>query len=202
MSFSPLINSLIEDLQFLPGIGPKSAQRLAFNILQRNRQAAHKLALTMIEAVQLVGKCHRCQILSELALCDICRNPRRQQSLLCIVETAADVLAIEQTASYRGIYYVLGGHLSPIDGIGPKELGIDKLVAYLQSQQFTEVILATSTKVEGEATAHYLANILDKNHITSSRIAYGAPLGGELEYLDAGTLTKAMNLRVKFEINP
>jgi len=202
MGFSPLIDALIQDLQFLPGIGPKSAQRLAFNILQRNRVAAQKLATTIAQAVEQVAKCTSCQILSELEICDICRNPQRHKNLLCVVETAADVLAIEQTASYRGIYYVLGGHLSPIDGIGPKELNIEKFIQYVQAQSFNEVILATSTTVEGETTAYYLANILNKYQINSSRIAHGAPLGGELEYLDSGTLTKALTLRAKFEITP
>lgn len=200
MVFSPLIDELIQNLQFLPGIGPKSAQRLAFNMLQRNRAAAQKLATAISLAVTQVEKCTHCQILSELTICEICKNPQRNKSLLCVVETAADVLAIEQTASYRGLYYVLGGHLSPIDGIGPKELSLDKFTQYVQTQSFHEVILATSTTVEGETTAYYLANLLNKHNIVSSRIAHGAPLGGELEYLDAGTLSKALSLRAKLEI--
>jgi recombination protein RecR len=201
MGFSPLVDELIQNLQFLPGVGPKSAQRLAFNMLQRNRAAAQKLATSIALAVEQVGKCTRCQILSELKICDICNNPQRHKQLLCVVETAADVLAIEQTASYRGLYYVLGGHLSPIDGIGPKELGLEQFTQYVQAQAFTEVILATGTTVEGETTAYYLANLLNKSQISSSRIAHGAPLGGELEYLDAGTLTKAISLRAKLEVS-
>ncbi len=197
MIFSPLLSKLIDELQFLPGIGPKTAQRLAFNMLQKNQDAAYKLAGTILTALDEVKKCIYCQILTENSVCSICSHHNRDKSLLCIVSSAADVLAIEQTGNYSGVYFVLGGHLSPIDGIGPDELGLSTLNYTLQRSDpaIKEVILATATTLEGETTAHYLSNMVSKFKIACSRIAYGVPLGGELEYIDAGTLTRALKYR-------
>ncbi len=195
MLFSPLIEQLIEALRCLPGVGPKSAQRMAFHLLERDRQGGLNLSETLRSAMEGVGNCEQCRTLCELELCHICANQKRDHSQLCIVETPSDVLAIELTASYSGVYFVLMGHLSPIDGIGPEEIGIDQLLARLKTEDVKEVILATNPTVEGEATAYYIAENIKALGITVTRIAHGVPLGGELEYVDGGTLAHALSGR-------
>ena len=195
MEFSPLINRLIEDLRCLPGVGPKSAQRMAFQLLERDRQGAQKLAHSLLMAVEQVGQCSQCRTLSETCICPLCSNTSREQSLLCVVESPADVRAIEQATPYRGRYFVLMGHLSPLDGIGPAEIGLDLLDSRLSESTINELILATNPTIEGEATAHYISEMAKAHGITSSRIAHGVPLGGELEYVDGGTLSHAFSGR-------
>jgi recombination protein RecR len=191
VEFSPLINRLIEDLRCLPGVGPKSAQRMAFHLLEHDRAGAERLARSLSEAVERIGHCKRCRTLSEAEICLLCANAGRDPSLLCVVETPADVRAIEQATHFRGLYFVLMGHLSPIDGIGPAEIGLDLLEQRLDEGTIKEVILATNPTVEGEATAHYISTLVHERHITTTRIAHGVPLGGELEYVDGGTLSHA-----------
>lgn len=195
MTFSPLIQELIEALRCLPGVGQRSAQRMAFHLLERNRVGGKSLAQTLSRTLEQVGNCQQCRNLSETSLCVLCQHPGRDPQILCVVESPADVLAIEQTGSYRGRYFVLMGHLSPLDGIGPQSLGLDTLVDLCRDQQVTEVILATNLTVEGEATAHYLHNLLAHLPLQLSRIAHGVPTGGELEYLDGGTLSRALQGR-------
>ena len=192
MSFSPLIQQLVTALRCLPGVGPKSAQRMAFHLLERDREGAFTLADALKVAAQEVEQCRMCRTLSESEICDICASPSRESSLLCIVESPMDVLAIEQTSGFAGVYYVLGGHLSPIDGVGPEDLGIDFLIDRVRSEQVKEVILATNPTVEGEATAHYIAERLKGCETRITRIAHGVPVGGELEYVDGGTLAHAL----------
>lgn len=194
--FSPLIDQLIEALRCLPGVGPKSAQRMAFHLLERHRDAGRRLGTMLQDAMQKISHCKTCRTFTEHEQCAICSNPRRDQKLLCIVETPADVIAVEQTGGFRGTYFVLQGHLSPLDGIGPNELGVDYLVERVKSIEITEIILATNPTVEGEATAHYLANVLKKYPCKISRIAHGVPIGGELEYIDGNTLARAFSGRV------
>jgi recombination protein RecR len=189
---SPLIGRLIEALRCLPGVGPKSAQRMAFHLLERNREGALRLAKALEDAVQRIGHCERCRTLSETELCRMCASDRRDPSQLCVVENPADVQAIEQTTSFQGLYFVLMGHLSPLDGIGPEDIGLDSLAQRFASGEVREVILATNPTVEGEATAHYIADMAREHGIRASRIAYGVPFGGELEYVDAGTLSHAL----------
>jgi len=186
-----LITQLIEALRCLPGVGPKSAQRMTFHLLERERQGGRRLAQTLIEAMDRVGHCTVCNTLTEREVCSICSSDRREKGLLCIVETPADVLAIEATG-YNGLYYVLMGHLSPLDGIGPEELGLKKLAERLDRGGIGELILATNPTVEGEATAHYISEMAKKRNIKASRIAHGVPIGGELEYIDGGTLAHAL----------
>lgn len=193
--FSPLIDELMSALRALPGVGPKSAQRMALHLLERDREGASRLAGALSTAVEGVGECDRCRTLTEQALCSICANKRRNQALLCVVETPADVLAIEQAGTYQGTYFVLHGHLSPIDGIGPQDLGLDHLQALLAAGGIEEVILATNPTIEGEATAHYISERAKKLEVPVSRIAHGVPLGGELEYIDGGTLAHAFSSR-------
>lgn len=196
LSFSPLLNQLIMDLKCLPGIGVKSAQRMALHILQRNRDGGRQLAQTLASAIATVGNCKQCRTLCELEECSICSNPVRDASMLCIVETPLDIIAIEQTGIFRGLYFVLMGHLSPIDGIGPEQLGIDRLQQRLKAGEITEVIMATSTTVEGETTTYYIADIIKSYPgISATRLALGMPLGGELGYLDGGTLSRALSQR-------
>lgn len=198
MSFSPLINQLVVALRCLPGVGAKSAQRIAFHILQRNKEGGRQLAQTLSAAIAAVGNCQQCRTLSELEVCSICQNPGRERNLLCIVETPADIIAIEQTGTFRGVYFVLMGHLSPIDGIGPEQLGIDLLRKRMQSGGINEIIMATSTTVEGETTAYYIAELAKEfPQIQTTRLALGMPLGGELEHLDGGTLARALSQRSK-----
>ncbi len=195
MTFSPLIKELIDSLQCLPGVGPKSAQRMALQLLERDRAAGRRLADVMAQATEHVRRCSRCRTLTENELCDICQNPKRDASLLCVVETPADVMAVEQAGGYRGLYFVLLGHLSPIDGIGPEEIGLDQLFTQVQAAGVNEVILATNPTVEGEATAYFITERLQQMNVTASRIAHGVPLGGELEYVDGGTLAHAFSGR-------
>lgn len=192
MVFSPAIDELIQALRCLPSVGPKSAQRMAFHLLERGREAGGHLAQCLESALRQVGHCDRCHTFSENPLCQLCDSPKRDQSLLCIVESPIDVLAVEQTGSYSGLYFVLMGHLSPIDGIGPEQLRLDKLQKRLEADDISEVILATNPTVEGEATAHYIAQMAKSVDVKASRIAHGVPLGGELEYIDGGTLTRAL----------
>jgi len=195
MAFSPLIDQLVEALRCLPGVGPKSAQRMAFHLLERDREGGFKLAESLKAAMAGVGRCSSCRTLTEQPRCSICEDLKRDHSLICIVETPADVLAFEQSGSYRGLYFVLMGHLSPIDGVGPAEIGISDLLLRVQQEQVAEVILATNPTVEGEATAYYIIEQMKTLGITVSRIAHGVPLGGELEYVDVGTLAHALSGR-------
>jgi recombination protein RecR len=192
MSFSPLIQNLIAALRCLPGVGPRSAQRMAFHLLQRDRDGSRQLARAIEEAAAKVAHCSMCRILCETAVCRYCASEMRDRSLICVVETPADVLAIEQTAGFKGVYFVLMGHLSPIDGIGPEDIGVELFRSRLDQGEIKEVILATNPTVEGEATAHYLSQIVKERRINATRIAHGVPLGGELEYLDGGTLARAL----------
>ena len=196
---SPLLQQLIDALKCLPGVGPKSAQRMAFYLLERDPEGAKNLSSVLIEAVEKIGHCSMCRTLSETELCEICNSASRDSAALCIIETPADILAIEHTAEFRGKYFVLMGHLSPLDGIGPVELGLDLLQARLANGEVKELILATNPTVEGEATAHYISNMAAKHQILTTRIAHGVPLGGELEYIDAGTLAHAFSGRQRFD---
>lgn len=196
--FSPLIDELMSALRCLPGVGPKSAQRMALHLLERNRDAASRLSVALQKAVDGVGRCQRCQTLTEQPLCGICSNTRRDDGLLCVVETPADILAIEQAGTYQGKYFVLHGHLSPIDGIGPQDIGVDALLNLLQTESIREVILATNPTVEGEATAYYISERAKPLNVTVTRIAHGVPLGGELEFIDGGTLAHAFSSRRSF----
>ena len=195
MSLSPLITRLIEALRCLPGIGPKSAQRMAFHLLERNREGARELAQVIEEAVDAVGRCESCRTLSEYPLCPVCASPGRDPRLLCVVETPADMAAVDASTAYRGMFFVLMGHLSPLDGIGPAELGLDQFERRIDGGGIAEVILATASTVEGEATAHYLSEMVRERGIRATRIAQGVPMGGELEFVDGGTLARAIAAR-------
>jgi len=192
---SPLIDQLIASLRTLPGVGPKSAQRMALHLLERNRPAALQLADNLQKACEQVKRCDCCRILTEQTRCTICANPRRQTDLLCVVENPADVMALEQSGTYRGLYFVLYGKLSPIDGIGPNELGLDSLFERLQASAISELIIATNPTMEGEATAHFIAQKAKPLGVKTTRIAHGVPIGGELEYIDGGTLAHALASR-------
>ena len=183
-----LVQQLIEALRCLPGVGPKSAQRMAFHLLERDREGGRNLGRLLIEAMDAVGHCSRCRTLTEDAVCDLCRNPRRDAGVLCIVETPAEMAAVEQATDFSGNYFVLNGRLSPLDGLGPVEIGLDELGVRLDSGEVREVILATNPTVEGDATAHYISEMARDRGIRSTRIAHGVPIGGELEYVDGGTL--------------
>ena len=192
MIYPPSLIRLIEALRCLPGVGPKSAQRMAFHLLEQDRNAAGVLADALQKAVAGVGRCQRCRMFADAELCPICASSARDRSMLCVVESPADVAAIEQSGSYRGTYFVLMGHLSPLDGIGPDELGFAQLETLLAEGSVKEAILATGTTVEGDATAHVVAEIASRHQVRSSRIAHGVPIGGELEYVDGGTLAHAL----------
>lgn len=192
MKHSPALATLIEALRTLPGVGPKTAQRMAFHLLQSARPAAGALAVALTQALERVGRCQRCRMLTEGPLCVICAAPQRDESQVCVVESPSDVVAIEQSGGYRGRYFVLLGHLSPLDGIGPEEIGVPEFEALLAAGGVREVILATNPTVEGEATAHYLSELVRRRGIRASRIAHGVPVGGELEYVDGGTLAHAL----------
>lgn len=191
MQFSPLLAQLIEALRCLPGVGPKTAQRMAFQLLERQRDKGRHLAKTLHQAMQDINHCKNCRTFSESELCSFCSSTQRDRSLLCIVESPADIVAVEQMGSYRGLYFVLMGHLSPLDGIGPDELGMKELALLLASGTIKEVILATNPTMEGEATAHYISELAKQHPIRVTRIAHGVPLGSELEYIDSGTLAHA-----------
>ena len=196
--FSPLVTELIQALRILPSVGPKSAQRMALHLLERNRHGAEQLADVLTRAMQQVQHCQDCRTFTEENLCQICANPARERQLLCVVESPADILAIEQSGSYQGLYFVLAGHLSPLDGIGPQELGIPQLLHYIKQHQVQELILATNATVEGEATAHYLRQATQHYGIKVTRIAHGVPLGGELEMVDSHTLARALSQRLSY----
>jgi len=191
VSYSPLLIRLIETLCCLPGIGRKSAQRIAFQLLERNRDGALQLSQALSEAVDGIGHCKRCRMFTEHELCNICSAAGRDEGQLCVVESPADVMAVEDATGFRGQYFVLMGHLSPLDGIGPDELGMDALEERLAAGKVRELIIATNPTVEGDATAHFLADLAGKHKVQASRIAHGVPLGGELEYVDSGTLSHA-----------
>ena len=196
MKYSPLLAELIDSLTCLPGVGNKTAQRMAFELLERNREGGRTLSAALHNAMEHIGHCKQCRNFSENELCEICQHPQRSDSQqLCVVESPQDVMAIEQTMAYKGTYFVLMGHLSPIDGIGPAEIGLDILEKQITEGQYAEVILATNPTVEGEATAHYIGQLCQKHNVSASRIAHGVPIGGELEYIDGNTLTHAFSGR-------
>jgi recombination protein RecR len=186
------LDRLVQALRVLPGIGPRSAQRIAYHLLQHDREGAQALAQALEAALATVRRCARCHNFTEEEVCALCRSPRRDATLLCVVETPADLAMVEQTLSYSGMYFVLMGRLSPLDGVGPRDIGLDRLVARATDGEVREVILATNFTNEGEATAHYIAEMLRSRDIKVSRIARGVPLGGELEYVDAGTISQAL----------
>lgn len=187
-----LIDALTQALQRLPGVGPKSARRMAFHLLVRDRDGGRRLGQVLLDAMERVGRCQQCRNLTELDVCALCSAPQRDRSLLCVVESPADVQAIDGASGFQGLYYVLHGHLSPLDGIGPEELELDRLEARLDVGEVRELILATNPTVEGEATAHYIAELARARGIRSTRIAHGVPLGGDLEFVDGGTLRQAL----------
>lgn len=189
------LEALIEALRCLPGIGPKSAQRLAYHLLQNDRSGARRLGEAILHALDSIKHCSRCNTFSELEVCERCSSPRRDPSLLCVVETPVDLNMMEQTLAFQGLYYVLMGKISPLDGVGPRELGLEKLLARALDGVVKEVILATNYTNEGEATAHYISAMLKSKGVSVTRIARGVPVGGELEYVDSGTLAQAMRER-------
>ncbi|HSG98285.1 MAG TPA: recombination mediator RecR [Woeseiaceae bacterium] len=191
MSYSPLLMRLIDGLRCMPGVGQKSAQRIAFHLLERDREGAGNLSKAIAEAVAGIGHCQRCRMFTEHELCSICSAAGRDATQLCVVESPADVMALEDATGFRGLYFVLMGHLSPLDGIGPDELGLSTLDDWLAAGEVQELIIATNPTVEGDATAHYLADLATRRGVKASRIAHGVPLGGELEYVDGGTLSHA-----------
>jgi recombination protein RecR len=186
-----LLQRLIEGLRCLPGVGPKSAQRMAFHLLERDREGGRELARVLGEAMERIGHCRRCRTLTDAEICPLCTNPNRDDGLLCVVETPTEALAVEQATGFKGRYFVLGGRLSPLDGIGPRELGLDLLRARLAEGVVRELILATNPTVEGAATAHYIGEMAKEAGVVVTRIAHGVPLGGELDYVDGGTLAHA-----------
>lgn len=199
MNSEPLLDQLIEALRCLPGVGPKSAQRMALHLLERDRDGGRHLATTLEAAMERIGRCSECRNLTEEDICRICANDQRDRALLCIVESPSDVMAIEHATGYRGRYFVLMGRLSPLDGIGPEELGLDELGERLKSSPPSEMIIATNPTVEGEATAYYLQRMAQKNDVAVSRIAHGVPLGGELEFTDQSTIAHAFSSRQAME---
>ncbi|WP_235039755.1 recombination mediator RecR [Vreelandella profundi] len=198
MRFSPLVEQLMEAFRVLPGVGPKTAQRMAMHLLERERPGGQRLAAVIQQAIEEVGYCQRCRTLTEAEICALCESVRRDDALLCVVESPADQLAIEEAGGFKGRYFVLHGHLSPLDGIGPESIGLDLLEARVAEGLVEEVVLATNPTIEGEATAHYIASQLSEYGVKLSRLAYGVPMGGELEYVDGGTLSRAFNGRLPF----
>jgi recombination protein RecR len=192
MKNPPALEQLIDSLRCLPGVGPKSAQRMAYYLLQRDRKGASGLATSLDQALQVVDHCQLCNTFSEQAICPLCASEQRDSHLLCVVEMPTDLLMLENTRAYTGMYFVLMGRLSPLDGVGPKEIHLDKLLKRAQDGLVQEVILATNYTVEGDATAHYISELLKARGIKTSRIARGMPMGGEIEYVDSGTLAQAM----------
>lgn len=192
MKHSPAVARLIDALRTLPGVGPKTAQRMAFHLLQDGREGARRLAEGLENALANVTRCRQCRMFTESELCAICAAPQRDASLLCVVESPADVVAVEQSGGYRGRYFVLMGHLSPLDGVGPEQLGVGLLETLLEGGGVKELILATNPTVEGEATAHFLSELARSRGVRATRIAHGVPIGGELEYIDGGTLAHAL----------
>lgn len=199
MKFSPLIDELIDSLKCLPGVGARSAQRMAFHLLERERAGGSRLSVALSESMNKVTRCAKCQNFSEESLCRFCADPRRDDGVLCVVEAPSDLMAVEQSGSYQGRYFVLMGHLSPLDGLGPEEIGLSKLFELVSIQPVNEIILATNPTVEGEATAHYIAQHIAQHsegeNILITRIAHGIPVGGELGYIDGGTLNHAFSGR-------
>ncbi|WP_369349763.1 recombination mediator RecR [Stenotrophomonas sp. JAG2] len=195
----PLLEQLIEAFRVLPGVGQKTAQRMAYHVLEREREGGQKLAEVLAKAIERIGHCEQCRDFSETEICVVCANGSRERQQLCAVESPADRLAIETATGYRGVYFVLQGRLSPLDGIGPRELGLDQLEARLKQGEVNELIIATSATVEGEATAHYLAQMARGYKVRPSRLAQGLPLGGELEYVDRGTLSHAFGTRTEVQ---
>lgn len=195
MKFSPLLEQFIEALRCLPGVGPKTAQRMAFQLLERGRDNGKQLAKILQNAMENIQHCKNCRTFSETECCQLCSSSHRDRSLLCIVESPIDMVAVEQMGSYRGLYFVLMGHLSPLDGIGPDDLGMKELNTLISQHEIKEVILATNPTIEGEATAHYISELIKPYSIKVTRIAHGVPLGGELEYIDCGTLARAFSSR-------
>jgi recombination protein RecR len=195
MKDTPALEALKQALRRLPGVGPKNAQRMALHLLERDREGAQQIASSLDHALKVIGHCQRCNNLSEQDLCSICSSTRRDRSLLCIVESPADLMSMEDTGVYSGTYFVLMGHLSPLDGIGPEELGIEKLEGLLAQGEIREVVLATNLTVEGEATAHFISDMVHTHGLKASRLAHGVPVGGELEYVDSSTLARALNGR-------
>jgi len=191
MAQPPLIGRLIEALRCLPGVGPKSAQRMAYHLLERNREGGRRLAQALLDAMAQINHCQSCRTLTQNELCDLCAAPNRDRTQLCIVETPGDVQALQQATGFQGLYYVLMGHLSPLDGIGPEELGLERLAARFEEGEIKEIILATNATTEGEATAHYISEMARARGIHATRIAHGVPLGSELEFIDSGTLAHA-----------
>lgn len=189
------LEALIEALRCLPGVGPKSAQRMAYHLLQRDREGARRLGDSLLHALEAIHHCRLCNTFSEEEVCERCRSPHRDRSLLCVVETPVDMNMMEQTLAYKGLYYVLMGRISPLDGVGARELGLERLLARAQDGEVREVVLATNFTNEGEATAHYVTAMLRPKGIAVTRIARGVPVGGELEYVDSGTLAQAMRER-------
>ena len=198
MNESSLLKALNEALRCLPGVGARTAQRMAFHLLENDRRSGERLAEVMGRAMREIKQCSRCRTLTEHDTCRICANPARQATLLCVVEHPSDVVAVEQATGYRGYYFVLGGRLSPLDGIGPEDIGLDLLEARLDEGEVQELILATNPTVEGEVTAHYIRELAAKRNIPASRIAHGVPMGSELEYVDSGTLSHAFEGRRKY----
>ncbi len=192
MKNPPALEQLIESLRCLPGVGPKSAQRMAYYLLQRDRNGAKNLAHALGNALQVVDHCKLCNTFSEQPLCPLCESTQRDNSILCVVEMPTDLMMLENTRAYAGMYFVLMGRLSPLDGVGPKEIHLDKLIKRAQDGVVQEVVLATNYTVEGDATAHYISELLRVRGIKVSRIARGMPMGGEIEYVDSGTLAQAM----------
>ena len=195
MADGDLIDALIDALRCLPGVGPRTAQRMTWHLLERNRDAGRRLAGALVEAMDQVGHCGECRTLTEHDVCSVCRNARRDRSRICVVENPADVVRIETGTDYQGVYFVLMGNLSPLDGIGPRELGLELLAQRLAGEEVSELILATGATAEGEATAHYLAEMAREHAVTATRIAQGVPLGGDLEFVDSGTLAHAFSGR-------
>ena len=197
MKKAGLLGQLIQNLCCLPGVGPKSAQRMAFHLLQRDRNGALMLAQTLLRALEKMSHCRQCRTLTEGELCEICADKSRDDSLVCIVESPSDVWIVDQATVFKGRYFVLHGRLSPLDGIGPDELGLDQLEQQLATGHIKELILATNSTVEGEATAYFISELARKHQVPASRIAHGVPMGGELEFIDSGTLSHAFNGRVE-----
>jgi recombination protein RecR len=191
MNSSPLIDQLIEAFRCLPGVGPKSAQRMALHLLERNREGGGRLSEALQAAIEHVGNCKDCRTFTEEEFCRICASNSRDRKICCVVESPADIFAIEQSGTFRGIYFVLMGHLSPIDGIGPEQLGINALLNKVSEQEIEELIIACNSTVEGDATAYYIAEQFKDSPVIVSRIAHGVPVGGELEFVDGGTLSHA-----------
>ena len=197
---SPLVDGLIESIQCLPGVGPKSAQRMVLHLLEREREGGKILSEALRLALDSVGQCQNCRIFSEDNLCSICKNEKRDKEVICVVESVADVFAIEQSNQFRGRYFILHGHLSPIDDIGPEQLGLNQLFLLVRSGEISEMILATNSTLEGEATAHFIYDALKGvENLDLTKLAQGVPLGGELEYVDRGTIMHAFSGRVNLK---